>query len=244
MKNIFITGVSSGIGHALANYYLQQGEKVYGLSRRTPADLIATNGQFIFHECDLANFDDVQKALQALPLAGTTLDLVILNAALLGRIEDLKITPLSELQHLMDVNVWANKILLDLLLKQCANVSQVVAISSGAAASPERGWGGYSISKAALNMLIALYAKENPQIHFCSLAPGVIDTPMQADLASRPADARFPSLEMLKSLRGTPVMPSTQEVAPKLIAAFEAARTHPSGAFLSLDQLVKKRWFG
>lgn len=38
--NIFITGVSSGLGEALASHYLQQGFSVYGLSRRIPENLL------------------------------------------------------------------------------------------------------------------------------------------------------------------------------------------------------------
>ena len=38
--NILITGVSSGIGWGLAKHYLELGHTVFGLSRRTPKDLI------------------------------------------------------------------------------------------------------------------------------------------------------------------------------------------------------------
>lgn len=40
-QNIFIIGVSSGLEHAFAQQYLEQGQVVYGIRRRTPDDLLA-----------------------------------------------------------------------------------------------------------------------------------------------------------------------------------------------------------
>ena len=39
-KTIYITGVSSGLGHGLAKVYLEQGATVYGCSRRKPEELV------------------------------------------------------------------------------------------------------------------------------------------------------------------------------------------------------------
>ena len=60
--NIFITGVSSGIGWGLSKYYLSQGHEVYGVSRRIPEDLI---NQKNFHHivCDLTHFSAIPQSL-------------------------------------------------------------------------------------------------------------------------------------------------------------------------------------
>ena len=86
-------------------------------------------------------------------------------------------------------------------------IDQVIAISSGASQSGSRGWNGYSLSKAALNMLVKLYAGERPETHFTSLAPGLIDTAMQDYLTNLPEDSRYAPLEVLKAAKGTPKMP-------------------------------------
>lgn len=66
-------------------------------------------------------------------------------------------------------------------------------------------------------MLIKLYAGEHSTTHFCSLAPGLIDTAMQDYLTNLPADDRYEPLERLKAAKGTPDMPDGETCARKLI---------------------------
>lgn len=215
MANLFITGVSSGIGHALAARYLATGDSVYGVSRRAPQDLLAED-RFRFRPVDLGDHARTARQLPALFAGVTRIDLVVLNAGILGRIQDMANANLPELETLMNVNVWANKTVLDTLFAAGIEVGQVVAISSGAAVNGHRGWSGYSISKAALNMLVQLYAAERPDVHFCALAPGLIDTAMQDYLCGLEADPRFDSVDYLKANRNTEAMPRPQEAAIRL----------------------------
>jgi NAD(P)-dependent dehydrogenase (short-subunit alcohol dehydrogenase family) len=159
---------------------------------------------------------------------------------MLGPIADISETPVQESKRVTDVNVWANKVILDVVFTRKISVRQVVAISSGAASSPKRGWNAYAISKAALNMLIALYAAERPGTHFCALAPGIVDTPMQDQIHGLPSDPRFPSLDTLRVAKGTPIMPNSDTVAPRLIDGIACALNYPSGSFLDIDTLVKR----
>ena len=96
----------------------------------------------------------------------------------------------DEMKRVMEINVWANKTVLDWLHNSAVRVDQVVMISSGAAVLGNRGWGGYALSKAALNMLARLYAHEFPQTHLCALAPGIIDTAMMDYLCEQAGDHR------------------------------------------------------
>lgn len=240
-KKIFITGVSSGIGLGLARAYLRDGWEVFGTSRRPPADLLGSENLH-FVPLDLADFGAIVTRLQELFQPTASMDLVVLNAGILGSIADLGETPLQEIFTVMDVNVWANKVLLDTIFGLRLRPQQVVAISSGAAVSANRGWNAYSISKAALNMLVSLYAAERPETHFCSLAPGIIDTPMQDKISALPVDERFASLELLREAKGTELMPGPDEAALDLMAAFERAAKHPSGSFLDARNLLNKGW--
>jgi len=236
-KNIFITGVSSGIGHSLAAAYLHRGDTVYGVSRREPHDLMVTQGNFHFAELDLTDTEKLAPVCEALLQNTTKLDLVVLNAGILSPIRDMVETPLDELRKSMEVNVWANKVLLDWLLLSGKTIRQLVGISSGAAIKGLRGWNGYSISKAALNMLIQLYAAERPDIHFTALAPGLIDTDMQAYISGLGYDERFPAVNFLRKARGTDAMPSPENAAPMLIKAFEVAKQEKSGNFFDVREL-------
>lgn len=215
-NSVFVTGVSSGIGHGLASAYLEQGCRVYGISRRVPEDLTRQD-QFAFQSLDLAEFAEVTTTLDRLFAGVDRLDLVILNAGILGAFGDMRDVQLESLKQVMDINLWANKVLLDYLFSSLESIGQVVMISSGASVNGNRGWSGYSISKAALNMMTLLYARERPQTHFCALAPGLVETEIQDELSAIPHDERFPSLESIGSKRGTPEMPKPDQ-AGKMLA--------------------------
>lgn len=234
---VVITGTSSGIGQALAKQYLALGWEVIGLSRRQNAEL-ECHESFSQSQIDLTQHDELPAVVRK-TLAGISfLDLIILNAGILGEIHDLKDAPLSELRHLMETNVWANKTLLDSIFQNVQNVKQVISISSGAAINGNRGWSGYSISKAALNMLTKLYSQEQSRTHFAALAPGLVDTAMQDYLCELPEDERFPMIDRLKSRRGTAEMPKPDVAAPMLVEII--ARTPDliqSGEFLDVRSL-------
>ncbi len=233
---ILITGVHSGIGRALAENYLENGDEVFGISRHPPESWNG-NSKAHFLPLDLADFEALEQSLPAFLNGIPELDLVVLNAGILGRVGDMGEVSLEELKQVMDVNVWANKVLLDTLYQTgggSLKIKQVVAISSGAAVSGARGWNGYSISKAALNMLIQLYAAERPETHFSALAPGLVDTGMQAHIASLAPDARFSNFDRLRKARGTSQMPPPDKLAPRLSQAFGRLLEMQSGVFADI----------
>ena len=164
-QRIFITGVSSGIGHALAREYLDRGCRVYGVSRRRPTGLIGREG-FAYQSLDLQDHGKTKATLATLLDGVEHLHLAVLNAGVMGAFGDLGEIPLDDLRKTLETNVWVNKTVLDNLFSQGRRIDQVVAMSSGASVNGNRGWAGYSISKAALNMLTKLYARERPDTHF------------------------------------------------------------------------------
>lgn len=220
MNTVFITGVSSGLGLALAEAYLDRDWEVYGISRRTPEGL-ARHAAFHYASLDLREHGQTPRVIAELLGDLDHLDLAILNAGTISRIEDLANVDLDELKDVMDVNVWANKTLIDALYSEIGVIDQIVTISSGASVNGYRGWSGYSVSKAALNMLTMLYARERPGTHLCALAPGVIDTPIQEEIRKLPHDPRFPAIENIRRKRGTPDMLSPADGAARVIAAIE-----------------------
>lgn len=234
--SILITGVSSGIGLGLAKACLARNDQVFALGRKPMPDGAGRPG-LRFVPCDLGRFDEIPGALARLLAGVNRLDTVILNAGILGGISDLAEASMEQLKEVMDINLWANKALLDALFAGPWEIDQVVAISSGAAVSGARGWSGYALSKAALNMLVKLYAAERPETHFSSLAPGLVDTGMQTYARALPADPRFPTIDRLKQAHGTPDMPMPDEAAPRILEAIRAIRRRKSGDFHDLRNL-------
>jgi len=234
MKTAFITGTSSGLGRGLAGYLLAQGWAVYGCSRRG-CDLPGVRDQIV----DLADPDAVPVALDDLLTGVAALDLVVLNAGILGDISDLVRTPLQDLRQVMEVNVWANKSVMDWLHARGGSVAQIVMISSGAAVLGNRGWSGYALSKATLNMLARLYAHEFPDTHIAALAPGIIDTAMMDYLCEVADAAAFPALERLRRARGTGSMPGPREAAGRLVSVLPALKDWPSGSFVDIREILE-----
>lgn len=231
--SVLITGTSSGLGHGLAETYLERGGTVYGLSRR-PADIESAR----FHEAavNLEDLDGIGPGLDKL-VGSADISLAILSAGMLGEFKTMPDVQMGELRRAMDINVWANKLILDWFAQHQAP-RQIVLISSGASVNGNRGWGSYALSKAALNMLAQLYAHDLPDSHLCALAPGLIHTAMQDHISSTADERIFPSVKRLKQARGTAAMPGPREVAQAIAQALPGLQErYASGAFVDIRDL-------
>lgn len=232
--NILITGHSRGLGAALATHALAGGHKVYGLSRGL---LNAPGAGLQQEQCDLAHHETIVPALTRLVPTDATLEQVYLNAGVLGRIAALRDTPLHDITTVMNINVWANKLIIDWLSARTTPPKRIVLISSGAGLVGNHGWGAYALSKATLNMLAQLYAHELPVTQLLALAPGLIDTDMQAAL--RQVDGQsFPSVRRLRVAHGSDAMPAPATVATRIAAAEDQLAALPSGRFVDLRTLL------
>jgi len=234
MKKILITGTSSGLGLALAKEYLKLGWFVYGFSRRVG---VITHPNYRHASLDIS-LESATGDLSVLLKGETELDLVILNAGVIGTISTMKDAEMTDLKKSMEINLWGNKILLDFLFSHLERVSQVVAISSGAAVNASVGWSGYALSKAALNMLVQLYAVEELNTHFIAFAPGLVDTPMQDYLSSITDLETFNGIERIQTARYTETMPTAAVLSTRLPAVFDDLRlNYSTGSFVDLRKM-------
>ena len=232
IRTALVTGNSSGLGLGLTHTLMRHGAAVYGLSRSGCPETSAGDVRV-----DLADHEAIAPAVARLLDGVERLDLVVLNAGLLGQIQSMQEADIDELRLLMDVNVWANKPILDHLLANQVEVGQIIAISSGASVSGNFGWSGYSISKAALNMFVQLYAHEFPGTPMHSVAPGLIDTAMQEFISEEVDTERFPALKRLQEARGTEAMPDNDTAAQMILDSLERVRAIPTGRFVDLRKL-------
>ncbi len=227
MKSIFITGIGSGLGEALAKEYLAQGDAVYAIGRTFPKQF-DHYPHFFFFPYDLSQSFMINSEIMPF-VQNHSFDIAILNAGMLGEISTLNKTDLIDIKNVMELNVWANKELIT-LLSEHSSVQQIVGISSGAAVNGSKGWGAYSLSKSGLNMLLNVYAKELPKIHFTALAPGIIKTSMVEHIIKKVDEQEFPSAKKLKES----YIQSPQEAAKHLISIFPKLLNYESGSFLDV----------
>lgn len=231
--NILITGHTSGLGLAIAKYYLNNNATVFGLSRSFSE---LKHPSLSERKIDLSCHQEITPTLDSLGIERKNINLVILNAAELGEISPLSETTLHNLQKTLDLNVWSNKFILDWLVQKNKNPEQIVLISSGASQNAHFGWSAYSISKACINTIAKLYAYEFPASHLSAVAPGLIDTRMQQTLRQEDS-ARFPSLERLHEAYEKDNLPSPFETAQNLIKKLPLIKTFPSGEYIDLRDL-------
>ncbi len=231
MKKVLITGTNSGIGRALAEYYLKNGAYVYGIGKKSRPAI--EDDRFRYQCIDLNALETIAPNLQRFLKDEEHIEIAVLNAGVLGDIKDMSDTCLYEIEEIMRVNVWANKIVIDTLNELPLRVDQIVGISSGAAVNASRGWGGYSLSKSALNMLLRLYSREMPDTHISALAPGVVDTAMVRHIIEEVDEKRYPSAKRLKE---GPIQ-KPEDAAKRVVDAFEKAKEHESGAFLDVRNM-------
>jgi len=232
MKKVLITGVSSGLGAVLAKAVLERGDAVYAVGRHENKAL-ARYPDYYFFPIDLSDVVMIPETLKEF-VKDHRFDLAILNAGILGEIKEMDLFGLDEIRRIMDLNVWANKQIIDTLNHHADSTAQLVAVSSGAAINGSKGWGPYSISKAALNMLIKVYAAECPWTHFSAVAPGVVMTPMLEKILRTADPLIYPSIRRIKE---GPIL--TPEVAAqRFLKACAKALEYPSGSFLDVRTMT------
>lgn len=227
-KNILITGCSSGLGLALTLFYLDQGDKVFGISRKAPQII---NKNFIFKSCDLSKTSGIKENLTPFLQSISDFDIVYLNAGMLGKIKEMTQLELNDLKTTLELNVYANKELLDIL--STMNVKNIIAISSGASINGSKGWGAYSLSKASLNMLINLYAKEMIHTKLLCIAPGVIETPMTDFIRYEVDDTIYTSAKTLKQGE----IQTPKEAALRVANLIERIDDFSSGSFIDVRDI-------
>lgn len=76
--------------------------------------------------------------------------------------------------------------------------------------------GAYCASKAAVEQLTAVVGAEEPGIRAYAVAPGVVDTDMQAEIRATPAE-RFPQVERFHQLKRDDAFNSPAWVARQLL---------------------------
>ena len=186
-----ITGASRGIGRAVAEKFAQEGAHVLLLARNRKAleevdDRIRAGGnKATLIPLDLADGQAIDALGPSLYERFGRLDVLVGNAAILGRLSPLPHIPAEHWERSFAVNVTANWRLirtLDPLLRR-SDAGRVIFVTSGVARSARAYWAPYSVSKAALEALAKTYANEtgDSPIKVNLVDPGATATRMRAE---------------------------------------------------------------
>jgi NAD(P)-dependent dehydrogenase (short-subunit alcohol dehydrogenase family) len=167
-KLALVTGASRGIGAATAEALAAAGAHVILVARTASAleeveDRIhEAGGTATIAPLDLTEGESIGKLAVAVAERWEKLDILVLNAAMLGSLGPVQDIDPKEYSRLLGVNLLANQALIaafDPLLKR-ADKADVVALTSSVGSEPRAFWGAYGSSKAALETLLGAYADE------------------------------------------------------------------------------------
>ena len=186
-----VSGASRGIGAATARALAADGAHVVLVARsgggleETEEAIHALGGTATIAPLDLADGDSIGRLAGAVGERWGRLDLLVLNAAMLGTLAPVPSIDAKEFSRLLTLNIGANQALIaafDPLLRRSA-AARVVALTSSVGTKPRAYWGAYGASKAALETLLLTYAEEMAGLGDLRVAivdPGATATAMRA----------------------------------------------------------------
>ena len=190
-KLALVTGASRGIGAATAEALAAAGAHVVLVARTASAleeveeRIHAAGGNATIAPLDLTDGESIGKLAGAVAERWNKLDVLVLNAAMLGSLTPVQDIDPKEYSRLLSLNLLAPQALVaafDRLLKN-ADRADVVALTSSVGSEPRAFWGAYGSSKAALESLLGAYADETAyleRLHVHIIDPGATRTRMCA----------------------------------------------------------------
>jgi NAD(P)-dependent dehydrogenase (short-subunit alcohol dehydrogenase family) len=192
-----VTGASRGLGAGMASAWAAQGVQT-GLCARTRPDAPA-GADSLTASVDVTDATSVDEFAATVVGRFGPIDLWVNNAGVLDPVGPLADADPGALRSNLDINV------LGVLNGSAAFARHVrsrpgrgvlVNISSGGASRPYAGWAAYCGSKAAVEMITEVVAVEERRhgLRAHALAPGLVDTDMQALIRATPAE-QFPDVE-------------------------------------------------
>jgi NAD(P)-dependent dehydrogenase (short-subunit alcohol dehydrogenase family) len=231
-KTVLITGASRGLGLALARGLAARGWNLI-LTARDWERLASVRDELAIRTHVAAIAGDVRdpvhrSELKVLARGHAGLDAVINNAGALGPSPQPPLLdyPLDVLSTVFETNVVAPLGVLQAVQAELKPGARVINVTSDAAVNAYAAWGGYGSSKAALELMSAVLAAENPSIKVYWVDPGDLRTDMHQaafpgeDISDRPLpELRVPAFITL--LEGD--LPSGRYIAAALGPAAVAA---------------------
>lgn len=194
---MLITGTRKGIGRHLAQHYAAEGYQVVGCSRK-PADHQLDNYQ---HIClDVADEAAVKKAVGHIRNTLGRLDVLINNAGV-ASMNHFLLTPMSAVERIFKTNVMGTFLLCReaARLMQAARFGRIVNFTTVARPLRLEGEAAYASSKAAVESLTQILAREVADLGITVNAVG--PTPIPTDLTRSVPEEKLQELVQRQAIR-------------------------------------------
>lgn len=181
-RTVLITGGAGGLGGAVVAAFAEEGWRVVAPVRRAGREIAGAETVV----ADLMDPEAVASAAAAAAGDGSApLRAVVCAAGAFAGDQPVAATPVEDFEAQFAVNVRTAYLTIQAALPHLAAAGggAIVCLGSRAASHPFAGAAGYCASKAALETLVAVVAREGREdgIRCNAVIPGVIDTPANRD---------------------------------------------------------------
>jgi NAD(P)-dependent dehydrogenase (short-subunit alcohol dehydrogenase family) len=250
MKTWLITGVSRGIGKALAEAALTRGDRVIGTVREGDPQIAAGEGKFDCLRLEIRDPVAIRETVaRAFDLAGR-LDVIVNNAGygLLGAMENASD---AEMTRLFEVNVFGPVRLIRAVLPRlrAQRAGHIINITSIAGRAPMPGSALYAATKSAMEGLTESLSQEvgHLGIKVTAVAPGAFRTDFLSEHSVRKSDSASEDYDAStgKTLERLDAMAGKQLGDPargaQAILALADSNTPPVHLLLGTDALRRAR---
>jgi len=233
MDYAVVTGISRGLGEAVARLLLECGIHVFGISRNGSKTLERfakeNNARFTHAACDLNNIPELESTIGEIAdriFADEDLSslYIVNNAAIVTPIERAdRILDTERIAEHMQINLVSPMFILNTFLHKANShdISLVgVNVTSGASVRPIYGFSTYCSAKAGLDMYTKTVAAEQEILGLShkifGFSPGVMDTGMQEEIRSAPSEA-FIEVEKFRDYKRQNMLSHTDEIGGILV---------------------------
>ncbi|MDR2254801.1 MAG: SDR family oxidoreductase [Arthrobacter sp.] len=234
---VLITGGAGGIGAALAQAFLDAGDRVVLLDREAEALAARAAELGTAHAVvDITDPDSVRAAVAAIAAEHGTPDVLVNNAGLLSLHGPVLGLAPEDYKKILDVNVVGTFTVTQAVaaaMVEAGRPGAVVNISSIGASQPTPGMGGYESSKAAVDAQTRWAAIELAAhgIRVNAVAPGPVLTPMMAMAMPEGSEARSAWTSRIPLAQ----MAAPEDVAAAAVFVASAAAKHLTGIVIPVD---------
>ena len=198
---VVVTGARKGVGKALANYFLDQGARVFGLSRGNEE---SQDPNYFPIAVDVSKAKEVQDVFLKISKMVPAVDIVINNAAVLTSQYSM-IMPAVNAQAMVDTNLlgtfFVSREAANMMRK--AKKGRIINIGSMAASLEPMGDSIYAACKAGVSTLANVMAKEFSSFNVTCNTLGItaIESDMLAQLPREKIDAIIAGLPVPRFAR-------------------------------------------
>ena len=188
-KVALVTGSSRGIGRAIVERLSRQGAAVAinyfsnsDKAEEVVAGIVSNGGSAVALQADVSRLKDIQRLFEHTLAHFERLDIVVNNAGI--RIsKDVTDIVEEEFDRLFAINVKGTFFSCQLAARRMSDNGRIINISSAVTRMMLPGYAIYSASKAAVDQITRVLAKElgGRQITVNAVAPGPVDTELFRD---------------------------------------------------------------